>query len=101
MDFIFSFYVACLFFILSPNVLLRIPSGGSVIVVAAVHACVFALIYQVTHKFVWRLSVGCQMKKGLVEGFREGFAYVCGPPARPCPDDKFCINKRCKNDPDF
>jgi len=55
-----TLYAAILFFILSPNVLLRIPSKGSKFVVAAVHALVFALIFHFTHKFVWKLSVGLE-----------------------------------------
>jgi hypothetical protein len=55
-----TLYAAILFFILSPNVLLRIPSNGSKLVVAAVHALVFALIFHFTHKFVWKLSVGLE-----------------------------------------
>ena len=45
-------YVALLFFVLSPGVLLSLPSGGSTLTVAAVHALVFALVFHFTHKLV-------------------------------------------------
>jgi len=103
MYFIVSFYAACLFFILTPNVILRIPPKGNDIVVAVVHTCIFALIYNFTNKFVWTFSLGWinSLKK---EGFREGYKfgqYLCGPPAYPCPDGKFCINRTCTDNPDF
>jgi hypothetical protein len=40
-------YAAFLFFLLSPGVLLRIPSKGSVMTAAAVHAVVFGLLLYV------------------------------------------------------
>jgi hypothetical protein len=47
-------FVAVLFFVLTPGVLVRLPPNGSKMAVAAVHALVFALVYQLTHKMVWR-----------------------------------------------
>ena len=52
-----SVYVALLFFVLVPGVLLSIPPGGSKLTVAAVHAVVFGLVYHFTHKMVSRLSL--------------------------------------------
>ena len=101
MDLIISLYVAILFFILTPSVLLRLPPKGSIVVVAALHAVVFALIYYFTHKIVWKLSIRWMNP---TEGFREGYKfgqYVCGAPAHPCPDNKFCIDRTCKSNPDF
>ena len=46
-------YVFLLFFVLTPGVLVTLPPKSSVMVVAAVHAVVFALIWALTHKFVW------------------------------------------------
>ena len=51
-----SVYVALLFFVLVPGVLLSLPPGGSKLVVAAVHAVVFGLVYHFTHKIVGRLG---------------------------------------------
>ena len=45
-------YLVFLFYMLSPNVLLRIPPNGSKHVVAFVHAVVFALVYYYTSGYV-------------------------------------------------
>lgn len=50
-------YSALLFFVLSPGVLLSLPAGGSCCVKAAVHAVVFALVYQLTHKSVMQFCL--------------------------------------------
>ena len=57
-----SLFVAALFFVLTPGVLLRLPAGGSKMMVAATHAVVFALIYSLTHNMVINMVHG-----------REGF----------------------------
>ena len=49
-------YVAVLFFLLTPSILLRLPPKGSKYVVAFVHALVFATVFHFTHKFVWNMS---------------------------------------------
>lgn len=53
-----TIYAAILFFVLTPGVLLRLPPSGSKLVVAGVHAVVFALVYHFTHKMVWKASFG-------------------------------------------
>ena len=45
-------YLIFLFYVLSPNVLLRIPPHGSKHVVALVHAVVFAVVYYYTSGYV-------------------------------------------------
>lgn len=49
-----SLYVAALFVVLTPGVLLSLPKGGSKLTQAAVHGLVFALVFHFTHKMVWR-----------------------------------------------
>lgn len=49
-------YAAILFFVLAPGIFLRLPTGGSKMVVAATHAAVFGLLWYLTSKIVWRLS---------------------------------------------
>lgn len=56
MNWLISIYIAVLFFVLVPGVLVSLPPGGSKITVAAFHAVVFALVYHFTHKVVWRLG---------------------------------------------
>ena len=45
-------YIVFLFYVLSPNVLLRIPPNGSKHVVALVHAVVFAVVYYYSAGYV-------------------------------------------------
>jgi hypothetical protein len=47
-----SLFVAALFFVLTPGVLVRLPSGGSKLAVAATHAAVFFLVYHLTNSAV-------------------------------------------------
>jgi len=57
MNVLMSVFLAVLFFVLTPGVLLRLPMGGSKLAVAATHAIVFALVYHFTHKLVWRATL--------------------------------------------
>jgi cytochrome b561 len=54
MHWIMSLYVAALFFVLTPGVLVSLPPGGKKLTVALTHAVVFAIVYHFTHKLVWR-----------------------------------------------
>jgi hypothetical protein len=65
MNLVVAIYSAILFFVLSPGVFLRLPSNGSKLVVAGVHALVFAVVLYFTAHFVWRMSLR-------MEGFKEG-----------------------------
>ena len=56
-------YVALLFVLLTPGVLLRLPSKGTLLTVAIVHGLVFALVFHFTHRHVYRLTTN--------EGFEE------------------------------
>jgi hypothetical protein len=51
-----SLFIAVLFFVLTPGVLVRLPPGGSKWLVAATHAVVFALVYHLSHKAVWNAT---------------------------------------------
>jgi hypothetical protein len=61
-----SLFVAALFFVLTPGVLLSLPLGGSKMAVAATHAVVFALVYHLTHKMAFHSF----------HGNDEGFAGI-------------------------
>lgn len=50
-------YVAVLFFLLTPSILLRLPPKGGKYVVAFVHALVFAAVLCYTKEFVWKMSM--------------------------------------------
>jgi len=49
-------YVAILFVVLTPGVLLRLPPKGSLLTVAIVHGLVFALVLTLTSSVVARLT---------------------------------------------
>jgi hypothetical protein len=76
MNWVITIYVALLFFVLTPGVLVTLPPKSSKLVVAAFHALVFALVWHFTHKLVWNasVSIGAPIKK---EGFQEGIAQAC------------------------
>jgi hypothetical protein len=57
MNWAVTLFTAILFFVLTPGILLRLPSNGSKYTVAAVHAVVFALVFHFTHKLVWSLTL--------------------------------------------
>jgi len=57
MNWLMALFAAALFFVLTPGVVLRLPPGGSKLVVAATHAVVFALVWHFTHKLVWRATM--------------------------------------------
>jgi len=69
-----SLFIALLFFVLTPGVLLRLPPGGSKMMVAATHAVVFALVYHLTQKMVWKMFYGN-------EGFAEKKAINAASPS--------------------
>jgi len=48
MNVLMGVFVAVLFYVLTPGVFLSLPSGGSVHMKAAVHAVVFAVVYNYT-----------------------------------------------------
>ena len=78
-----TLYVAALFFVLTPGVLVSLPPGGKKMTVALVHAVVFAVVYQLTHKMVYRM---------LYEGFA---APTCTP---ACAAGKTCVQDAAKPD---
>jgi len=66
MNWAVTIYSAILFFILTPNILVRLPPKSSKFVVAATHAVIFALVFHFTCKIVWKAT------SNLFEGFSEG-----------------------------
>jgi hypothetical protein len=56
MNVIMFIYAFLLFFVLTPGVLVCLPPKGSKMVVAGVHALVFAIVWSLTHKMVWITS---------------------------------------------
>ncbi len=53
-----SVYIAFLFIILTPDVLVCIPKRGSTLTNAVVHGIIFALVYHFTNKHVFKAIYG-------------------------------------------
>jgi hypothetical protein len=62
MNVVFSVFVFVLFFVLTPGVLLRLPSKGSKTTVTLVHGLIFSIILAVSGHFFWKY------KKNVFEG---------------------------------
>jgi hypothetical protein len=48
-----SVFAVILFILLSPNVLLRLPSNGSKMTVVVVHGLIFGIVFYLTHGMVY------------------------------------------------
>lgn len=60
MNIVVTLYVALLFLVLCPGILVSLPPKGSKIAVALTHAAVFALVFHLTHKAVMRMSINLE-----------------------------------------
>lgn len=80
MHWLFSVYVAFLFFILTPAILVRLPPKGGKFTVAGFHAVVFALVLHFTGKMVWNFS---RSLEGFHEGARGAQFSTSAPSATP------------------
>jgi hypothetical protein len=78
-----SLAIAVLFFVLTPGVLVTLPSGKGKFVVAATHAVIFALVFHFTHKAVWNFTQQ-------YERF-EGAKPVCAVPGKNDTGGGCCI----------
>lgn len=73
-----TIYGAILFFLLSPGVLLRFPSRNPAITLG-VHAALFAIIWQLTHKAVYQQiygKEGFELSRGGIAGISVGAVAV-------------------------
>jgi hypothetical protein len=84
MHLVMILYMAILFFLLTPTILVSLPPKSDNYTVAGFHAVVFALVFQFTHSFVLKLAKG-------LEGFQESLD-TCGNNGQTgsCSDGKFC-----------
>lgn len=86
MNLLISIFAGLLFFVLSPNVLLRLPKNGSKFTVAGVHAAVFTVILFLFQSVIFRTF-----------GLREGQAGMEMTEAK-CTEQGMgfdAINKKC------
>lgn len=56
MNWLMTLFIALLFFLLTPGVLVTLPPSGSLLTVAGVHAVIFALLYHFTNKMVYNAT---------------------------------------------
>ena len=82
MNLLIALFAGLLFFVLSPNVFLRLPKNGNKFTVAGVHAAVFALVLFLFQGLIFR-TLG--LREGMPEGgCREGEMWdgtACVPEA--------------------
>ena len=84
MNLIMSLYVALLFVVLTPGVLLRLPPKGPLLTAAIVHGLVFALVFCFTYKMVYRLSLdGFEDMQTCPDGTMIPKGMQCPPPPSP------------------
>jgi len=81
-----TLYIALLFVLLTPGVLLRLPIKGSLLTLAIIHGLVFALIYHFTHRVVYHLSEGFQYS----QFGSNSNGSLCGPGAHFVPEVGMC-----------
>ena len=54
MNILMFLYIALLFFVLTPGILLTLPPNGDKYTVAAVHALVFVIVSVIIYNLVWK-----------------------------------------------
>ena len=68
-------YTFLLFFVLTPGILVTLPRKASKMVVAAVHAVIFAIVWTVTHKLVLHVV----KREGMKNSKEKPIVAVGGP----------------------
>jgi hypothetical protein len=76
-------FVAVLFFVLTPGIVLSLPPKGSKTVVALTHAIVFALVWTLIHKTVWNWGIAAGWIK---HGGHHHHHMIEGMTLRQCND---------------
>lgn len=71
MNLIVSLYVALLFFVLTPGILVSLPPKGSKMVVALTHAVVFAVVFHFTNKMVFHASMRMTRQEGMSHDMKK------------------------------
>ena len=67
MNFVLFIVIVLLFVALTPGILVSLPPKSTKLVVALTHGVVFAVVWTLIHKPIWRLTHGFRF-----EGFNEG-----------------------------
>jgi len=79
MQLLMTLFVAALFYVLTPGILVTLPSKGSKAMVALTHALIFAVVFGLVHKSVWHFLypegfVGEMPAMGMPTPMPEGVA---------------------------
>ena len=102
-------YMALLFVLLVPGLVLRLPPNGSLLFTAIVHALVFVILYSLTNRYVQQLTEGFDgpsslnpiaCKYGWIRMRYENgtLGKMCAyslPTGDFCRTDAFCQSKSC------
>jgi hypothetical protein len=84
----FLFIVLVLLFVaLTPNILLSLPPKASKLTVAFTHGLVFAVVWTLIHKPLWRFGESLGMRM-------EGMESTCKTD-KDCNDGKKCTDHKC------
>jgi hypothetical protein len=87
----FLFIVLVLLFVaLTPNILLSLPPKASKLTVAFTHGLVFAVVWTLIHKPIWRFGESLGMR---MEGM-TGTETKCTTD-KDCNDGKKCTDQKC------
>jgi len=76
-----SLFIAVLFVVLTPGVLVSLPPKGSLLTKAAVHGVVFAAVFHFTHRAVWRMTTQGFQNMPTVPGVPANTLPVVSPPS--------------------
>ena len=68
-----TLFVAALFVLLTPGIVLCVPTKGPLLHKAIVHGLLFAIVYHYTHRIVWKM---------VTEGFQAAKPVVPVKPAK-------------------
>jgi len=80
-----SLAIAALFFVLTPGVLVSLPSGKGKLVVAATHAVLFAVVFHLAHKPLMNLAHQYEL-------FEDAPKLPCAAPgSKPAKDASCCV----------
>jgi hypothetical protein len=63
LNILMTIYVALLFVLLTPGVVVTLPGHSSRLTSAVVHGLIFAVLFHFTHKFAMNMMYGKQMHK--------------------------------------
>lgn len=96
MNWILILYTTLLFFILTPSVIVRLPSKGNKWTVALIHGLIFAVIYYITSDFVMKL--GSNLEGNCANVVTRGDNCTPGTTGNFCELDEPVVPAQCVKD---